>query len=169
MSESEIKELEEKIANLKKQKQLNEFQKLLNDIVETDYTEFLENKIFEDEYGCWVRDNNSARYPDNSAKYPEKIYKHVNETIKGYNKIKYFEFDKEVSEFPNDILDILELHRYPNQICKIIIDDQVSYRYNFSSKLLEKYKITVRGHNIFDSNKTDIYKILYGLIKKLNK
>jgi hypothetical protein len=50
-----------------------------------DYTNILENKIFEAEYGCWVRNDAPScgviNGCDITEKYPLKLYKHVDEKI----------------------------------------------------------------------------------------
>ena len=161
MSESDIKELEAKLSLLKANQQKNEFQKILNEIASTDYTKILENKIFECEIGCWIRQGNITRYP-------EKIYKYVNEKITEYESVSYHLLGKDISEYPKDIADILKLHRFPDQICSMTIDKNCNYTYVFSQKFLSKYAGQIYMRGLQQNNQSDyfdIYKILYSIVK----
>ena len=157
---SQIERMEKELVELKKQARLIEFAQILENIISNDYEKYLENMIFEEEYGCWIRDGD-----DINIKYPKKIYKHVDEKITEFYKVKYFVLDKEVNSIPKKE-DVINLHRFPNQICKINIyeenrDQHVAvYRYTFSSKIW-------KPPHYVENNLQNIHHILYYLVKKI--
>ena len=132
------------------------FNKLLLNIKNNNYSQYLENKIFENEYGCWVKYIQLEK-----NKYPEKIYKFVNEPIIGFTNVEYYLSGNKVSYIPETKL-VLELYNNPSGICTMIIDNNIKYTYHFSNKVAFKER-----PGLIEALEIDeLYKILYHLINK---
>lgn len=139
------------------------FRDILSNILDQDYEKILEDKIFEEEFGCWIRETSNN-------KYPLKIYKHFDESIIDNIKVfddtvvKYYFLGQNVEKLPSSTI-VLQ-HKHPHKICQVHIYEKnwskslhpvAIYNYYFSSKIINKQQ------DSYDS----INKCLYYLLKKL--
>jgi hypothetical protein len=155
--EAKIIELENELKKLKSQEKNIEFQKILDNILTEDFGKILENRFFEEEFGCWV---------DNDG---NKIYKHVDEKITELNNVTYYILGKQVESIPK-AEDVIKLHRFPHQICELRTVNK-RYQYIFSNKFLKKNGLQLNNQQLMQShnNNIEIYKILYFLHKQVVK
>jgi hypothetical protein len=161
MSQKDIEQLEEQLRILKSSEQRSQFQKLLDNIKSTNYETYLENRIFETEYGCWILMAPTFR------NYPEKIYKFVDEKITGFVDVKYYVLGKQVEHIP-PTQDIIKLGTFPDQICELRIANEhhtnpqnyARYHYVFSKKICDSYHISCR-QKVPEYAK--VYEVLYML------
>jgi len=152
-TDEKISDLEQQLQLLFKKRQQEKFQKILDNIMKHDHLKDLENKIFQLEYGCWLRDSQINDI------YPDKIFAHVNDPITLYPNPEYYLLDRQVQSIPQAD-EVLKLHRFPNQICKLTIGGVATYRYQFSQKLAPEPKYG------YDNNEY-IYPILYYITKSI--
>ena len=154
--DKKIRDLENEINNIKSSQRKIEFEKILDDILTEDFGKMIEDRIFEEEYGCWVSEDG------------DKIYKHVDEKISNDNNIVYKIFGKQVENIPK-AEEVVFMHRFPHQICECQINNK-RYRYMFSKRVLKKYNHQYQKiQSEYPTDDIKIYKILYCLHKQLKK
>ena len=159
---SQIERMEKELAELKAQERVVEFMHVLENIASKNYEKELENLIFEEEYGCWVRCCGDSTYP-------EKIYKQVDNKITEFNNVKYFVAGREVDNIPK-MEDIIRMYPSPNDVCDFRIYEGHKYehvglyRYTFSSKIWKPVRYVVNNDNLHH-----IHHILYHLVKKFKQ
>ena len=138
------------------------FHDILSNILEQDYEKILESKIFEEEIGCWVRENNNTKYP---LRIHKQFDEPILENIKEFEDVivKYYFLNQLVEKLPNS--NIVLQHKHPHKICQVHIYEKnwskslhpvAIYNYYFSSRIINKQGIN------YDS----VNKLLYYLVKK---